>query len=400
MNIDDAQIVAATGEILAQGSFAFHGDGAVAFQQAHSPLVGVRIGEGRHATAFALYDSPTRDADGLWSVGRPLHSIAFERSVAPLSALLDYPSFTGSAGAGSCDRTSIDMRAENGALAWVVVNAGEGVIDGLPPILGRAEAVRISAERDAHAITVRIGCDVPAPKRGEASLPPLHLELSARLPFAALALAGSPLWWVGGAERWSVPLAEQTGLLAQHMTLDPAGGMPLFRGHLDFGGPDRLQKPKPWIAARIADHDLLLSPVERPASDRGFVTWPRGGPQISFNALGSAVWKQMLGNRDQAAFALSGAGIGHLDGVTGKDAGEMGPHRQDITALQGQLTRSEAGLHIAFRGTLGPLNQEPVTSPLGPEFQGDFMIPAVFLFARRMALASHWPERQRLLGKT
>lgn len=124
------------------------------------------------------------------------------------------------------------------------------------------------------------------------------------------------------------------------------------------------------------------------------------GAQISFNTLGSAVWKQMLGNRDQAAFALSGAGIGHVDGVTGKDAGEMGPHRQDITALQGQLTRSEAGLHIAFRGTLGSLNQEPVTSPLGPEFEGDFMIPAVFLFARRMALGSHWPERQRLLSKT
>ena len=120
---------------------------------------------------------------------------------------------------------------------------------------------------------------------------------------------------------------------------------------------------------------------------------------MSFNTLGSMVWKQMLGNRDQAAFAVSGAGIGHLDGVTGKDAGEIGPHRQDITALQAELTRSEAGLHIAFRGTLGSLNQEPVRSPLGPDFEGDFMIPAVFMFVRQMALGSHWPERQRSLGK-
>jgi hypothetical protein len=107
----------------------------------------------------------------------------------------------------------------------------------------------------------------------------------------------------------------------------------------------------------------------------------------------------MLDNRDEAALDLSGAGIGYVDAVTGRDAGEIGPHRQDVTALEVQLKRSEAGLHIATRGTLGPLRQEAVQPPLGPDFSAEVTIPATFLFVRGIILRSQLAERRRMVGE-
>lgn len=95
----------------------------------------------------------------------------------------------------------MELRAKNSAFAWVVLDLVHGSIPVRPALLGRADAVRIEAQRDAHALAVTIGLEVPAPMRGETESPPFHVEVTALLTFATLALGGSPLWWRGGAQR-------------------------------------------------------------------------------------------------------------------------------------------------------------------------------------------------------
>lgn len=400
MNIDDGQVAAFSGEMLAEGTFTFRGKGSEGLQTAASGKVGVRPGRGGRGTAFTLYANPVRDSDGLWSAGRALHTVTFERTIALLEGLLDYPSFVGQDPPAPPDRISLDLRAENSAFAWVVVDAADGSIPIRAALLGRADAVRIDAHRDAHAIAITIALEVPAPRRGETVAPPLLLEVTARLSFATLALAGSPLWWQGGVERWSVPSGDQSGPLARRLTLDRAGGAPFFRGHLDFGGGRKMRAEPAWVRATIAEDRLQLTAPDQVESAVGFTEGSRTGPMLEFYNLGPAMWKRMLGDRDEAGFEQTGAGIGHVEGVTGREAGEIGPHQQAITSLQVQLFRSEEGLRIAFRGMFGPLTQKPTMPPLGPEFHGEFLIPAVFLFARGMASIKQWQERQRQLGKS
>lgn len=70
MNIDDGQVAAFSGEMLAEGTFTFRGKGSEGLQSAASGKVGVRPGRGGRGTAFTLYANPVRDSDGLWSAGR------------------------------------------------------------------------------------------------------------------------------------------------------------------------------------------------------------------------------------------------------------------------------------------------------------------------------------------
>lgn len=135
-------------------------------------------------------------------------------------------------------------------------------------------------------------------------------------------------------------------------------------------------------------------------SGSGLFEGSRSEPQPEFYNLGTAKWQRMLKDQDEAAFEQIGAGIGHVEGVTGREGGEIGPHQQAITALQLQLSRSAEALRIYFKGTLGALFQDPVKPPLGPEFSGEFIVPAVFLFARGIATSAQWQERKQQLGQT
>ena len=130
----------------------------------------------------------------------------------------------------------------------------------------------------------------------------------------------------------------------------------------------------------------------------GFVAGNNFGPDLIFDNLGTAAWKEMLAEADEAMLEQSGAGIGHVQGVTGRDAGEVGPHIQPISAVHIRLRRSEDGLRISFDGLLGDARQKPSQPLLGPEFHGDFVIPTAFLFARGIHLRDQWRERQRRLG--
>lgn len=58
----------------------------------------------------------------------------------------------------------------------------------------------------------------------------------------------------------------------------------------------------------------------------------------------------MLVDADDVVLEQAGAGIGHVQGVTGRDAGEVGPHIQPISAVRIRLSRSEEGLRMGFDG--------------------------------------------------
>jgi hypothetical protein len=399
MNIDDGRVLASSGTMLADGEFQFEGVEALECLRPAGAMVVVRSHPSWFATEFGLVGNARCDADGLWSADWPVHSLAFQATVPPLDQLLDYPSFALSSAGVPSHRVRFDMSAEHSHFAWVTVD--RPLIEGAlrPMLIGGARTVTIEVTRDAEAFDFAIEAKVDEAKRGDTRAAPFTVRVTAKLSFATMALAGSPLWWRGGAERWSPPVEDQPGPLAQVLTLDNAGGTPYFRGALDLGAGQQDYTRGPWVMAYLSERSLRLRPQRELKRSMGFVTGNNYGPDLLFDNLGSAAWKEMLADADDVVLEQSGAGIGHVQGVTGRDAGEVGPHIQPISAVRIRLSRSEEGLRIRFDGAFGDVRQTPSQPLLGPEFHGDFMIPAAFLFARGIGLRDQWQERQRRLGK-
>jgi hypothetical protein len=400
MNIDDGRVLASSGEMLADGEFQFEGVGAIECLRPAGAMVAVRSRPGWFVTEFALVENARRDADGLWSADWPVHSLAFQTTVPPFDQLLEYPSFALSSAGVPSRRVRFELSAEHSHFARVVVDR-PAIQEALQPtLIGGAHTVAIEVSRTAKALDFAIEARVDEPKRGEARAAPFTVRVTAKLSFATMALAGSGLWWRGGGERWSRSVEDQSGPLAQVLTLDRAGGTPYFRGTLDLGAGQRDYTRGPWVRAQLSEHSLRLTPHPELKRSMGFVSGDNYGPDLIFNNLGTAAWKEMLADADAVVLEQAGAGIGHVQGVTGRDAGEVGPHIQPISAVRIRLSRSEEGLRIGFDGRLGDVRQTPSQPMLGPEFRGDFMIPTALLFARGVVLRDQWRERQRRLGKS
>jgi hypothetical protein len=399
MNIDDGRVLASSGAMLADGEFQVEGAEALGCVRPPGAMMAVRSRPGWFATEFALVGNARCDADGLWSAHGPVHSLAFQTTVPPLDQLLDYPSFALSSAGVPSNRARFELSAEHSHFAWVVVDRPSIEEPPRPPLRGGARTVIIEVSRTAEAFDFAIEARVDEPKRGDTPAAPFTVRVTAKLSFATMALAGSHLWWRGGGERWSRPDEDQSGPLAQVLTLDHAGGTPYFRGTLDLGAGQRDYTRGPWVRALVSEHSLRLTPQRELTRSMGFVAGNNYGPDLIFDNLGTTAWKEMLADADDAVLEQAGAGIGHVQGVTGRDAGDLGPHIQPISEVRIRLSRSEEGLRISFDGTLGDVRQTPSQPPLGPKFHGDFMIPTTLLFARGIVLRDQWGERQRRLGK-
>jgi hypothetical protein len=402
MNIDDGRVLASSGAMLADGEFQFKGTEAPGSVRPVGAMIAVRSSPGWFATEFALVGHARCEADGLWSADPPVHSLAFQTTVPPLDQLLDYPSFALSSAGVPSDRVRFELSAEHSHFAWVTVDRFSSEVSsekGLrPTLIGGARTVVIEVSRTAEAFDFAIEARVDEPKRGETRAAPFTVRVTANLTFATIALAGSRLWWHGGAQRWSSPDEGQSGPLAHILTLDNAGGTPYFRGSLDLGAGQRDYARGPWVRAQVSEHSLRLTPQRELRRSMGFVAGNNYGPDLIFDNLGTAAWKEMLADADEAVLEQAGAGIGHVQGVTGRDAGEVGPHIQPISAVHIRLRRTDDGLRISFDGLLDDVRQKPSQPLLGPEFHGDFLIPTAFLFARGIRLRDQWRERQRRLG--
>ena len=399
MNIDDGRVLASSGAMLADGEFQFEGAEASAFLRPAGAMVAVRSRPGWLGTDFALVGNARRDPDGLWSADPPVHSLALQTTLPPLEQMLDFPSFALSTDGVPSHRVRFAASAEHSLFARVVVDSVSGPERRRDSLFGVADSIAIEVKRTADAFEFTIDARVEEPARGKERAAPFSVRVTANLSFVTMALAGSRLWWLGGAERWKQPAEDQSGPLAQMLTLDRAGGTPYFPGTLDLGASQPTYTRGPWVRALVSERQLRLTPQRQLRRSAGFVAGDNHGPDLVFDNLGTAAWKEMLSATDEAVLEQRGAGIGHVQGVTGREVGDSGPHMQSISAVRIRLLRSEDRLHITFDGELGEMQQKPSQAPLGPEFHGDFVIPTAFLFARGILLRDQWAERQRRLKK-
>jgi hypothetical protein len=383
--------------MLADGNFQF--EGAEDFLRPPAAMVAIRRDRGRGCAAFELVGNAFCEADGLWSADRLVHSLALQTTVPPLEELLDFPSFWSSSERAPSAAVRFELSARHSSFARVVANSvfrGDGGSDAL---MGDARSMVIEVRRNADALEFAIEARVDEPQRRDVRAAPFTVRVRANLSFATMALAGSTLWWRGGSDIWKSPAADQFGPLAQVLTLDRAGGTPYFRGTLDLGPGQSPHTRGPWVKAWLSEHRLRLTPHRDFTRSQGFVGGDNYGPDLVFENLGTTAWAEMLAVTDDVLLEQAGAGIGHVQGVTGRDVGDYGPHIQSIAAVRTRLSRSQEGLRITFDGELGELRQGGVQAPLGPHFTGDFLIPTAFLFARGIRLRDQWLERQRRFAK-
>ena len=398
MNIDDGRVLALTGAMLAEGEFRFEGAEAHGFLQPANALIAISNRTGWESTEFGLAGNARRDGDGFWSADWPVHALALQATLPPLDRLLDYPSFALSAGVLS-DRVRFDLSAAHSYFARVTVDSVLYEDRRGRPLIGLAHAVAIDVQRTANGFEFAIDARVEEAKRGEERAAPFTVHVTATLSYATMALAGSGLWWRGGPDRWKQAAEDQSGPLAEVLTLDRAGGTPYFRGTLDLGPGQSVYSRGPWVKASVSEHTLRLTPQRELQRSRGFVAGSNYGPDLVFDNLGFSAWKELLATADEAVLEQKGSGIGHVQGVTGRDVGDEGPHIQAITAVRTRLVRSEEGVRITFDGKLGEMQQKPSSPVLGPEFHGDFMVPTAFLFARDVRLRNQWAEREKRLKR-
>lgn len=202
MNINDGRLVALTGAMLAEGTFAFRGVDTDGFRKPRNPMVGVQLAQGSHHKQFNLYDSPTRDSDGFWTATSALHSVTLLGPMPSLDRLIDYPSFGQSPDPEDRRRMKVHMSADNSAFAWVALDQHYS-----PPIrpalTGTAAAITVEASREGDALAFKIALRVDEPVRGDLRSSPFDVEVTARLNLATLALAGSRLLSSVGAGQWS-----------------------------------------------------------------------------------------------------------------------------------------------------------------------------------------------------
>lgn len=400
MNIDEATVLALNGAMLGEGTFEFDGPDHGQFLAPPRAMVMVRDQPLRE-TEFALVGNPRSDADGLYSADWPVHSVALQSTVPPIHQLLDYPSFALSADGVPSDRCRFELSSEDSAFAWVALDTEHGPDKSRESLLGCAQKLTLEAARDADGFELLLEATLLEPKRGQERVAPVTVRVRVKLSFATMALAGSRLWWRGGAGRWDQSAGDAVGPLATALTLDRAGGTPFFKGTLDLGPnlPDIYGGP--WVAAHIYDgRRLILRPQREPARHPGgFYGGGSGGPDLVLHNFGPETWKELLGDRDEAELVQGGAGIGFSQRVTGRDVQDEGPHEQPIVMMRSRLQRREEGLFISLVGELGPIRQKnPYYEPLGPDFGVDFLVPSTLLFARGWTFGDMYQERKRRLG--
>jgi len=351
-------------------------------------------------TEFALVGNARRDADGLWSADWPIHSVRLHPTLPPIDQLLDFPSFALSAEGVPSNSCRFDLAAEHSAFAWVALDAVYGLDRQRESLLGDAQKLAIEVTRDPKGFELALEAKLLEPKRGQVRVAPLSVRVRVRLSLATTAVAGSRLWWRGGAERWESQGDERPTELDKTLVLGRHGGTPFFEGTLDLGPNLPEVYRGTWVEAHIFGRRLTLTPQREPKRlPGGFYAGHSTGPQLVLNNFGPDSWKELLADQDEAELIQSGSGIGFSQRVTGRDVQDEGPHEQPITMMRTRLRRTDEGLAVSLVGELGPIRQaNPHYDPLGPDFGVEFLIPTTLLFARGIQIGDMYQQRKRWLA--
>lgn len=391
MHLRDLKLRAMDGSVLVDGDLAIVGDepAAALLPSSRGRLVGVDLGHGgRRAASFNLYERTTRAGDGFYAAPPPILTVRLERSLPDVSDF--FPR--------AATRRQW-LQGENAHLATVSAQlAGGGATQG--QISGHIQDLTITTQPDDAGLRLGLtGSIGPMRVHGEATPRIAHARLVAHL------LVPGPYCEIRGVSSgWKRPPYRQQGEWrpwGPGLGSAPVGhfGRPLCPGRLTWGAP-RGGPPTPTghVALHLDEHRLVARPVGAlDLLDGGFAA-PReswtDGPELEL-AMGTAEWARMLADRDEAELELRGAGIGHVDGQTGRSVGECGgPMRQLLTELRVHLRRSAEGLHVRGQGTLSPLAGDPGRS-LGPEVAFEHLLPRGWILARGLDLPRFWQDWRR-----
>ena len=392
MRLDDLAVRGMDGSALVEGELAIYTAPDEAVVRA-SPgcLIGVNCRrKGFGSTSFSVYDKTSRGPDGFYGAGPPLLHVDFEEAVPDLIALLSR------AHKGSRQRiASEQFRVITARLRTPTEHEGghrDRYVQGneLDLMLGVEDGgLRIAFESVVRPSTLieQALAFSEAKLVGNVLLPAAYCRLQG---FHMLGLRDSDREVVGG---WT-PSGTGLGSVAVNSSA------PFCPGFLDWQEKPSPYRPAgPFVLLYLREHELIARPtgaLNRLAN--GFASETRylsDGPELNL-FMGVEDWSRMLGQNGEAEIDQVGAGLGHVDGQTGRSVHECGGYkRQAINRLRLRLKRSSEGLVVSGRGELAPLARGEGSTSLGPKLQFEFMVPRAWILARGLKLPGFWEDRKK-----
>ena len=394
MQLADLPILARDGSVLVEGELGVYDErGAAVVRSTPGCLIGVAIRSRPFgSTKLLLFGKTQRGADGFHGAARPLLAVDFEEAVPDLFTLLSrmYD------GDGRLRIASDAFRVTSANFAAPKTG---GQDSGDIYLAGRELNLRLVAETRGWRI------------RFEGPLGPTDVG-NQTLLFGAGTLAGDflipdvycllggsprhisyPAWGRETAGTWA-PAGPGLGSVAVDTS-----GRPFCPGTIDWRQtPGGFHPHKgPFVLLQLGEHEFAARParnLKRLANGFADCEDHNGGPLMTI-FTGHADWSRMLEQSDSAEIDLSGAGLGHIDGDTGRDAYEYGSKRQAILNLRLTLKRSRDGLLVEGRGGLAPLARSEGTPSLGPDLRFSLQIPRAWILARGLPLPRFWDDRRK-----
>lgn len=375
----------------ALGLYAASGEPVMASAPGQPIGIACRRPGGRPAT-FSLFDKVVQAPDGFHEAGPPSLHVDLGETVPDLFSLLSFSS------EAARHRISADeVRLVN--VRWQAPQVHERGHRDL-----YADGYEIDLSLAVEEGGLRIAFEGPVePSRylPEQTLPFEKATVRANLlvPAAYCRLQGFnlPIRFPGSGYEATGPWAPTDpglGSIAVN-----SGGAPYCPGTLDWQDPHDWAFTGPFVQLNLRAHELVARPVASlNRLPSGFAigtgSWS-DGPKMMLYA-GFEDWSRMLWNREEAEIALEGAGIGHVDGQTGRSVGECGgPKRQPIRRLMLRLKRSREGLLVSGQGELEPLAAADTGTSLGPELRFEFLIPRAWILARGLDIPHIREERKK-----
>lgn len=390
MHLRDLKLRAMNGSVLVEGELGVVSDepAAAALPTSSGRLIGVDLPErGAGPARFHIYGEVFRREDGFYAAPPPLLTVTLEEGLPDSRGV-----FTPRAA-----RRRQRLEADGAHLATVSARypRDDGVqrdivgrVDDLTMALAiEDEGLRLSFEGPVGPMGFY---DEPAPRITRGRLVARLLVPRAYCKIKSLMFPHRADPTIGPWTPWG------PGLGAAPMD---SYGRPFCPGRLTWTVPPGGRRPPSrHVSLYLHEHRLVARACGDLNLHASGAAWDReyfsDGPELELG-MGVAEWTRMLGSGDVAEMEWRGAGIGHVDGQTGRSVGECGgPKRQLISRLGLRLSRSREGLQVTGRGELAPLAEDP-SSSLGPELSFDFLIPRGWILATGAKLPGFWLDWRR-----
>lgn len=393
MRMDDVRIRAMNASVLVDGQLSLE------LSEPNRALIGlpaysaIGIYQPFHSLfswEVSAYERIERGPDGLYSAPPPVATVAFGANVPSLKNLLGMFLAEGS--------QALSMTAQNVRLVSVRLPFSNPAPDKSPVAFLQCDHLELVLDASADGLRIRFttraatmvdppdGVDVAGTiVRGDIHIP------SQSLVAASLPCISAPEGRYNNTRPLSVEalrggeLGSGDGLLAE--------------GQVDWQQTGDERDPRgPFVDLYLGEHGMGLTPASKAiVLDDGSFRVQRGGsdsPLLTIN-LGVADFARMLEHEDKVDLSLRGAGIGYIDGRTGRDAYEEGSLRQEIEWLDFKLERDSLGLAVTGKGEFLPLPTRDSGKSLGPRLNFAFQLPRTLILARGFKLPRFWDDRKQ-----